>query len=594
MRSRPDLTLFLEPRRPLPGTSFDAIARLVSRSETPVDAIEFLLVGSERRAVTHPAQKAGAQYAERRFLTLKAVSPSMTLSKGERRHRARFELPAGLPPAYTSPYASIEYALDVRVRIPWWPDRHERYRLPVVLPPVTLPEGRTQTFCTSGRGAQGTDLYIEASLSRTEHALGDDVHGAVSFSNVSHHRIRRIELSLVTMEIPRVKSSAGVVEVGRYAVQRSEAAPEDGKAIPFRIRLPANAPISFDSTMISVAWLFEVRAVIAFGSDVTLRVPLVVTERHAHGSEPAVAVPRVAPVGRERRALVWADVASRMHLENDAEAERMTAHVGPIAIAITLEQRGDAGLSHVATLRWARLGIALTLTERRWVDAFAGDVLAVAGPFGERFSVRSADRAQSSAVFDEDVRNSLLAFEEVAADDEGAVFASPGSAHSVTELSSFVEQVLAAARALAQGIARIPPPASMAPFVAAWIAFAERHEGRFEIGRVYVHDATVDRARVDVGTRHTNKRELEATLVRVHLPSPLPRALDAESDVSTDVRARIASLNGQCRALTVGPDAIEARLPAPLEDPEALVPLLESMAALGRALRGERDGGPYR
>src|SRR6202012_2308534 len=136
--------------------------------------------------------------------------------------------------------------------------------------------------------------------------------------------IRRIEVAFVTVDVPRVKSGVGVTEVGRYSARLLDGAPADGKPMPLRIRLPASAPVSFTSSTLAIAWRIEVRAVIAFGSDVTLSIPIAVTARHVQGDETPPPVPRVAPVGKERRALVWADVARRMHLENDADAEQMT------------------------------------------------------------------------------------------------------------------------------------------------------------------------------------------------------------------------------------------------------------------------------
>ncbi len=61
--------------------------------------------------------------------------PATQITPGKHRYELAFALPGGVPPSYRSRGVIIEYALAVHVAIPWWPDRTERYLVPVVAEP---------------------------------------------------------------------------------------------------------------------------------------------------------------------------------------------------------------------------------------------------------------------------------------------------------------------------------------------------------------------------------------------------------------------------------------------------------------------------
>lgn len=595
MRSRPDLKLYLTPGIVEPGARLRAEAEIVSRSKTPIDGVEFHLVGTERRhtGTSMSGNVATPIYHEITHVDLIARTPATTLEKGPHRLAVDFDLPASCPPSYQSFVSTIRYDLSVRVAIPWWPDRSERYVVNVVAPPSRA-AGESGLYSTDVSGPQGKALYLEASLDSTviDHAGG--VRGAVSVANVSHHRIRRIDLSLVVNERPRDRSSAAS-EAVRYVVTVREGAPGEGEAIPFHGKIPEKSPPSFVGSIVEVGWHLEIRAVVALGSDVTLQIPIEVVRRAPDAPVDPARLRRVPPIGRDRRALVWAEGARRGGLVNDVNEERMTLDLGEgAALAITLEQRKEGGLFSTATVTWPRLGLDFGVTERRWLDAWtSGEITLDAPGFHDRFTVRGREPAQVRAFLDEASARAILLFDEAAIGDEGATLVAAGAAQSIDDLDAFVTRAIAAATTLSQGSGRIPPPASMAAFVPAWRAFAGALGGRLALGDMAIHNAAFDQTPIQIATRWSEKGEAPVTLLRLPItlrdsPETTLAGLDPAS------RALVENLKTQTLELRITPDAIEATLPAPLADPASIEPILIGVSRLARLLSGISDRGPYR
>jgi hypothetical protein len=599
VRSRPDLKVYLSPAAPAPGTRLRAQVVLTSRSATPIDGIEVHLAGVEQRqtAAAMMGSSAIPSVQSYRHLDLVARTPKALLTPGEHRIDFAFDIPAGSPPQYRSRTASIVYDLEVRVAIPWWPDRSGRFLVPVVAAPSPA-RGAAGAYCTDGRGPQGTALYVEASLESATVPLGGALRGAVSLANVAHHRIRRVELALLQTERARGSGTAGV-EQQRYVIPLHQGAPAEGKALPFNVALPADATTSFTGSLLEVGWQLELRAVVALGSDVTLSFPFTVV-RPAGDAPPAPSqAVRVPPVGRDRRALIWAESARRNGLANDADNERMTLDLGRTSLSITLEPRKASGLALTATVTWPRLGIDLAVAERRWVDAWSGGLCALDVPgFAERFTVRGREEAQVRAFLDEASCRWLLLFDEAAVGDEGATLVSAGTAQTLDELDTFVARAVAAARAFGELESRVPPPAAMADAVPAWRAFAAMLGGHLLVGEMSIHGAAFEEAPLVLATEWSKEGAPGATAVRFPLPerdgagsatgASEPRHLDGQAQALVD------SLTPRLTAFAITDRAIEARLPAPLADPATLEPVLAELGALARRLSGVAARGPYR
>jgi hypothetical protein len=574
---------------------------LRSRSETPIDAVEARLRGVEQRGIT----SSEASLLTHAHVDLVARTKEALLTPGEHRFRFRFDLPRSAPPQYTSRTARVLYDLEVRVEIPWWPDRTARFLVPVAAVPTSAAHAPA-AFCTDARGPQETALYLEASLDTTSIAVRGTLRGAVSASNVALHRVRRLDLALVQRECPRGVREG--VEARRYVVKLASGPPEDGKPIPFQVQLPADAPVSFQGALIEARWHLEIRAVVTLGSDVTLVVPFTVHRAPDGAVDAGAMMRRVPPVGHQRRALVWAEAARNLHLSYDADGERMSRDLGRVALGVTLERKAS-GLALTAAITWPSLGLGLAVTERRWLDAWAGRACSIDAPaFAERFTAKGREDAQVRALLGPALRGWLLRFDEAAMDDEGATLATASAAQSVEELSAFVALASRTAEALADALDALPPPAAMTAAAPAWRAFASTIGGRFVVGDMSIRDATLDDCALSIATAWSDEAEPRATVIMVKLPArdaaaaPVLEALDATAraiieSLTTGSGASGTSVSPRVASVDVGGETdttITATLAGPLVDPSTLEPVLAGLGQLARRLTGGGARGPYR
>ncbi len=448
VRSRPTLEVHYSPRHPRPGDRIHFEARLVARTDTPIDNAIFRFRGREKR-LHHPMGKTVVSL-EHVHLDMMAEGGEDVLRAGETRVLPfEFDLPLTLPPSYRSALSSIEYVLESRIDIPWWPDRTANYAIRVWPAPQKQKKARSAFVATSPRGPVGKELHMELTLDGTTLELGGEVSGAILLENVRHHTVRRLQLAAVLMDAPVDSGSS----FGPREVFRSEPMvlatnpPQSGRPYPFSLRLPSGVVPSFTGRQVQVRWYLEARAVIAFGRDVVLSAGLHVSQPF-EGDEPVEAptktkthAPRSGPMGRERRALVWAEVARSAGLMSEGEGETMTGSVGPVQVTVMLELRGDV-LHSVGILKWPALGLGLEVAERRWSDAFGAAVPLNDEPFDKRFTVHCRPGASVREVLDREVREQLLSFERISVEDEGAELTTVGNGYTVTELGAFVRGVL--------------------------------------------------------------------------------------------------------------------------------------------------------
>jgi hypothetical protein len=147
MRSRPRVKVLYRPRFAVPGDPFEVEVVLTSKSDTPVDAISFLLVGSERYDY-------GKREQRRELVRQIGRHEPRTLTKGEHRLRTRFDIPRDAMASFQGERASVAYGLEVHVSIPWWPDVRNHYLVPVGWRGYDPPEPRPGIYA-SRRGLHG-------------------------------------------------------------------------------------------------------------------------------------------------------------------------------------------------------------------------------------------------------------------------------------------------------------------------------------------------------------------------------------------------------------------------------------------------------
>ena len=515
MRSRPLVRVLLARSLLEPGEPFDVDVVLASRSETPTDYVDVSLVSEVGVAI--PQGKTVAARQAQHVPTQCFRWTPKTLAVGEHRQRFRFALPNWAPPSFRAAggWCRVAYTVEVHVAIPMWIDRHAFFALPVAAPPHMIAAGTQAIVATHTNGPQAGALYIECSLEATQLSPGEELHGEVSFANVASKRIRRITLSIVGTERTREPYNA-VNPVVRYATTLVSGPPPEGESFPFRFSLPANLWPSFDARLFALQWTFEVRADVVLGSDVVLTIPIDVA-RMPPGVEPPPRSHRAVPVGRQRLARLWAIVAQRNGLAYDEHSATMIASDARGAVSMTLAREAFEGtLGSVATFRYPHLGLDVRLGERGLFTILTRHFTLPDATADGRFAVTGRENAQLAAFFDPELARYLATATRVELDDDQCRIHVPGAASTASTLEAVVRAATHVMELLAAAIARIPPPVAMAPNVAAWRAFADATSGRLELGRVWIHDATIGGFRFEVGTVfEPDSPAPRGTLVRV-------------------------------------------------------------------------------
>lgn len=585
MRGRPTVKTFLRPAVAVPGKPLQVEVVLTSRTDTPIDYVETKLVGTAWMQV-------GRYGSSLRLVEQRARHGPRTLTKGEHRFASRFDLPEGLPPTYRGGVAWVDYTLAVHASIPWWPDRRQSFALPVG--PVARDGGPTpQVFVSSLEGPRGSTPFLELALESTTLEIGGVLVGAVSTTNTGQVTIRALDLVLVALEASAQSSFTHAVRRARWRIL--DGPPSEGQSVPFRVALPQHLQVGFATPLFEVRWAVDVVAEVVWGRDATLRAPVTLVPGRI--ARPAREKARwVAPVGRERRAVTWAAVADRHGMVNDAAEERMSAEVGGASVAVSTQQRGAAGLYWTATVKWPPLGIDLHAEPRSWTDAFSANRVDLGvGRSASKFTARGREAAQVLAVLGEGALDAVARFEEAAVNDDGAVLASRARAETLPQLDAFVRDAIAAAQALALGVARLPPPEAMKEHVEAWRAFASRLGGRLQIGSMRITSTSFGPEAVDIETLWSGPHRIEGTAVRLRLSPPIEGELDLDSPgTSAESRQLVKAITERARNVRLGPDALEALLDGPLDDPSTVEPLLVTLADLARSIRGVPQTGPFR
>ena len=583
MRSRPLLTVFLTPKEPVPGDRLEVRAVLESRSVTPIKGVEMRVTGTERR-YSHNRSRDNMNrrvYRTHTLVDLVSRTEPRELAVGRHEYRAVFDLPPALPPSHEDAVGTVRYSLDVRVVIPWWPDRHEQFELDVRPTPWrAAPEG-ARVFATHPDGPVGGEAYIEATLDPTAASVGGTLRGAVAIT--SKKPAKDMKLFLVAMNEPRFDTAP--FEVRRYVFALRTPPAAGGEGAPFSLALPRNESPSFDGTLQRIRWHLEATADFGWGRTTSLQVPLVVAPLPPN-DERGGASRHLPPVGRERRAKVWAHVARRHGLANDAESETMTGQVGAVGVRIALEQRGD-GLFSVETLTWPDLEIGLAVREKRWADTFSSSLTPVKDPrFKQRFFVEGREQAQVSAVFGgRSLVRDLLGMAEATVEDEGALLAAHGGGHRLDNLDAFVGSVRSIAAVAGEAFPHIPPPAAMAAALPAWDAFAKRHQARLVVGSISLRELEWEGALLDVATEWEDDRP-----VRTRASHKLATAPD-RTVASVKRALEAAAVHGI--ALEEAGILVHVRDGA-LADPSELGPVLDALAVASRAINPVEKKNPYR
>jgi hypothetical protein len=592
-----------------PGRSFNAKVLLDARRAVPIRCLEVLLRGKES---AHFGGGANQTTKHREFLVLGArLSGPRTLEAGTHPFPVRFDLPADIPPTFDGSRGKTSYELHVRAVIPWWPDRRERYNIRVTLPPQLL--GRADKplrFTSSPDGPKGKKAYLEGSLSTTTIAPGSSISGAVALGNVEFNRYSGVFLELFAVETVDSRWRSARTELWRYEVKVpvDKRQLEDGRPFPFVFRVPPQLAPSFKSTLWELRWYLKVRAVVRWGSDLVIQLPVDIIARPralADGPPPEVSAPPL--VGTPRLMAIWHAVAADTGMVVEEEEARMRGQAHDAEIEIRREHRGRLGLFVIGELRYPSLHLSIKMDPHRGLlTLLSGGISLGDLEWDRKHQIVGRNEPQIRRFLDE-LLGALRPFGKAQMNDERIIVKYRGSGQRQRPLSKFAGNLMVLAREVSAARAAIPPPSGpgLEWDIPAWRGLAERLQGELEPARMAV-TGSFDGIRAQVETVWSEDGSALHTLVELGLLTPLPMDnevclsretgdLDNLTDhvsVRPEARELLRRVAEDALFLDLKPERLAIGLPAPMKDPTPLCDRLSGLAHLVHALRhGE---GPYR
>ncbi len=427
-----------------------------------------------------------------------------TLPRGRWSGRARFSLPADAPPTHPGRVATVGYALDTHVSIPWWPDAREVFVLPVRAAPEHAVAGEPRVYVSSTTAAAARQPYLELSLASDVVRMGEPIDGAAALFNFPGGAPHELELELVATERWGIASS----ELARYGLRvpaPKEALSVEGAPIHFSLRVPRDASFaSFTSHGLDVAWKLVARAhARAWRASPEVPAPIRVLPPAEAG---APSTRGTAPlVGNARIGALWGALANDVGLVL-VDGELSGVMEGGVRVSIARDVRAD-GVRLVSRVTYPSLGLGLFVEEAGVLSAISWtERTFVSDAWSSRHRVRAREPAQVEA---------LLAAVAAAAGretnltmtDTELTLVARDAGTTDRAVRALARRAVTIAHALPEARAAIPPPLCMSPELGDWRTLATLLSGRLELGDVSVvgryagHEAIVRTLWSSDGTR---------------------------------------------------------------------------------------------
>ena len=591
MKHRPKIVLRV-PSVARPGQEFDAEVTIRTKRDTKISGMEVWLFGEVQVLV--PSSSSG--HAPQRFLSLKARPLEETqLVAGDRTVLCRFTLPPQAPPSHDGNRIKCNYVIRVHLDIPWWFDRKETYVLVVAPPRASVAESDPTLHSARSDSDTSTGPHAEFSLAAGHFTPGSHISGQIALFNVLNNRYQQLKLSVLSME-----GLAGQTahEGARYGITFRTTELEEGKPMPFRMKLPEPLSPSVHAGPWLCSWWFEVHAKIGWQSDLTARVPIVILPS---GSTVKTTVRR-APltVGSDRLQQLWSSVASRTGLSFDGHV--MRGEIDGVSFELGQEHRIEKGVVLVATVNYADLHLSsdggLKRGFRRLLDR--GIELGDAA-WAKRHYLTGRDLQQISA-FAKVLLPAIVPYTLADINDVSLQLEKRDAAQRRAPLEALAKALLVLARTLPRARAAIPPPASMTRAEPAWRKLAKRLDGTLETARMVI-TGSLDGQPATVTTEWSDDGEALATTITLDLGTPLDarKRLHRRGDtvlsgnpgnLGKRTQKLVDVIAAETLALDIGQSALGVVLPAPIFDADLLDTQLQRLTELAAALRGV--AGPYR
>lgn len=585
IKHRPDVRLLL-PRPLLAGRAADIIVELDCSKPLPVDAVSLRLFGD---MVWFSTNEYGRHHSKSRFLdhAVPLITEQTELGVGVHRLRAQLLLGEQLPGTWTGEHLAIEYAVEVHVDIPWWPDKRVMFVVRLGDTREAIVDDQPTVYVSHAGGPPGKSPYLELSLGQRSVHAGGQLRASAALGNVERNHYRSLQVEILAQELyPTVLGGTHVHEqvFARWTVGVEGHAGEL-QPIPFSVELPRGLTPAFDLHGCSLRWFLQINADVAWGVDPKVRVPIVV-QPAALADAGEVAAP--IAVGSERLRLIWSKVAHDHQLAFDHDRLRGARD----GVSIEVRRDSDEGHTRVlGRLAFASLGVGLRPhRERR----------GLLGALATGLATRDDEQTR---LVGEQLGAAIAAreYELLGADDQQLSIAFEHAGLELAPLSTFVAWLLELAERVAALPAALPMPAVMREHADAWERGAKVLGGRLRMAEPRL-ELERDGVRVSLVCSYDHDGQLHATELTLDpgLAIPTRQQLSWTGDTALpehelelrDVAVAPSWADHHGVSIHIDAERLRVWLPAPLPDPLLERERIEALLGLGRQLRGEQ--GPYR
>lgn len=579
IKSRPRIKLYL-PASVTPGESFVANLELDAKKSVAVKSVRVTFSGVASATI------GSGQYASTAKLSLASQQAALLengeVPVGKSEYRVRFECPPTLPPMHRGRATSVDYTIEVRVDIPWWRDAVKSFVVPVQLRANEAERtANARVYSSAPDGPTGSEPHAEVSLADTTVEAGGVLMGAVALGNVEYARYVGVDVSLVGYERALVDGRRQESELSRHTLHLSTENAAEGAALPFRMGLPQVVP-AFESEIVGVRYLLEVRARRRFARDLVLNLPIELLRGTAQSRDAAV---RQAPpiVGHDRAERLWKKEGEPRGFE--LVDEKLVAQIGEVGVTVRRDHRGGRGVYLVTTLGYPSLDLGLTggrmsalgrLFERGSVEP---------APWDPSFGLNARDPEQVKA-FAAALTAACSTARLTSFEDTRLEFEQRSSGLAQPALARFLDLALRVAKALPRARAAIPAPEGFD--VEGWKTLANAVNGSLNVAKMSVR-GELPGARLEIATEWSGQAPLE-TRVTVHfrsrIPAPLLGELRREGLEKLPERARSVAegLFAFVETLLIDRDSMTALTTAPLASPGTASDWIPDLVALGEVL----------
>jgi hypothetical protein len=519
---------------------------------------------------------------------------------GTFRYPFRMDVPAWVPPSFFGSDCAIENIIETRLDVDWAKDPVSVMRPVVVVPPA---EGVESPLVVRSPAYFHESIVLEVTLSSSVVTHGHPFIGHVALRGGHNARFDAVLVTLAS--VAQIAMGAGDTRRGAASTVRIPAERlRRGESVQFLIPQLEGVPNSFRNGFLDHSIALEVAVDIPWGSDPSFAIPLLVlppsSTLHPSGSQEVV-------VGAERLQLLSTLMAQDTGLARGRLPVLVEGAVAGIVVRITDGPRGGR-IGIDVDLEFPDVELGLAFRPLGMLDGFRDSPL-LPPALRVRYLLRSASEDARPkpddavvAAFAHAALDELGAAEEVRFSDHhlGAHF--PLATDGSEQLLSIARFACAKARAIADAIAAMPFPASVAQAQAAWQATA-REQNAFLVPTGPALRGLVFRTRivgseeriVGASIRTTFEKDGPKTIVDVDLrATPLPKSAGAELANVTSERLRsVAAIFPTIHA----PRSEHAILERPgfTDDPRTILPAIEAFVGWVLESRGERRAdAPYR